>query len=176
MKKFFSSQLLILGGFFAIIIFLKQWFTLAVWPFLVGGIIGIFLPEVDYLIYIYFLRPTDPISLQAKALIKARKFQEAFSLLHQIDNGEHKLTFHSALFYGCFVLFSFLVISSSGSFLGRGLVLGFLVNLDIAQWKAYKNEELNQWFATLNMNLNHKHQALYMSLIIFVTVILGLFF
>jgi hypothetical protein len=68
------------------------------------------------------------------------------------------------------------VISSSGSLFGRGLVLGFLINLNFAQWRAYKNHSLNQWFVSINMTLTDKNQALYMSLIILITVILGVLF
>ena len=58
---------------------------------------------------------------------------KTLDLLAETRYERTKLIFHTIFFQVIFFILSFLVISSSGSIFGRGLVLAFLLHLSIDQ-------------------------------------------
>lgn len=119
--------------FLVLIVLLRQWFSLSYWPFLVGGVLGTILPDVDHLIYVYFVSPQDLTSQRVSYLVDKRDLLRSVSLLYETRTERKNLIFHSTIFQIIFWVLCFLVLTSSGSIFGRGLVLAFSLHLIVDQ-------------------------------------------
>ena len=120
---------------FAILVILfKRWFDISYWPFLVGGILGTLLPDIDHLIYVYFLSPQDLTSQRVSYLLNKRDVGRSLSLLYETRSERKGLIFHSTVFQIIFWVLTFLVVTSSGSIFGWGIVLAFSLHLILDQW------------------------------------------
>ena len=107
----------------------KHWLSLAFWPFWLGGILGLFLPDLDHLVYIFFLGPQELTSQRVVYLIRNRNFRGAVSLLFDTRAERGDLVLHSNFAFVVILIFTFWMLTSSGSLLGVGLVLGMVVHL-----------------------------------------------
>ncbi len=127
------------------------------WPFWVGGIVGNFLPELDHFIYIYFLRPHELTSQRVSYMLGRKEILRSLNLLAGTRSERTKLIFHTAGFQLIFLVLTFLVITSSGSLLGRGLVLAFSLHLLIDQVvDLVETGNLDNWFRELPITLNNE--------------------
>ena len=107
----------------------KHWLSLAFWPFWLGGILGLFLPDLDHLVYIFFLGPQELTSQRVVYLIRNRNFRGAVSLLFDTRAERGDLVLHSNFAFVVILIFTFWMLTSSGSLPGVGLVLGMTVHL-----------------------------------------------
>lgn len=148
--------------FFVFVHLVKRWLSLSYYPFWVGGILGTILPDVDHLLYIYITKPDEPESKKARELIKQKKLKASLMFLLEGRKERRDLIFHTAFFQLIFLILTFLVITSSGSIFGRGLVLGFALHLLIDQLlDILEKGDLNSWFSGLNFQLNKDKTILY---------------
>ncbi len=148
--------------FFVFIHLVKRWFSLSFYPLWLGGILGTILPDIDHLLYIYFTKPDEPESKKARELIKQKKLKAALMLLLEGRRERRDLIFHTAFFQLIFLILTFLVITSSGSIFGRGLVLGFGLHLLVDQLlDILEKGDLSGWFTGLNFQLNKDKTTLY---------------
>lgn len=173
-----KSKLFIhLGFLFAFLVFatvIKQWFSLIYLPFWIGGFLGIFLPDMDHLIYIYFLRPHEVTSQRATRMLTRQEFSGATALLASTSPERKSLIFHSAFFQVVFALFAFFVVSSTGSFLGRGIVLAFMLHLIVDQLiDLLERDTLDGWFMQLRMTLDKEKATFYWFANLILLVIFG---
>ncbi len=90
---------------------------------------GTLLPDLDHILYVYLLRPQEYVSQRFNHMIGQRDLWGSLSLLAETRNERTKLIFHTALFQVIFLVFAFLVVTSSGSVLGRGIVLAVVLHL-----------------------------------------------
>ena len=58
--------------YFVIVAIFKQYFNLASWAFWIGGLIGVILPDIDHVIYVYFVKPTDLSSQRVNYLVNKK--------------------------------------------------------------------------------------------------------
>lgn len=149
--------------FFALITLFRRWFSLSFWPFWVGGLVGTILPDVDHIIYTVFYRPDEGTSRQVNSYLKNRQFKDSLELLAKTQSERTKLIFHTAFFQIIFLVFAFLVVSSSGSLIGKGLVLAFSLHLSIDQYfDLNETGSLKKWFQPpLRFELNKNKATLY---------------
>lgn len=119
--------------FFVLITLTHKYFNLGYWPFWLGGVVGTLLPDVDHLIYIYFLKPQDLTSQRVNYLINKQELVRVLSLLYETREERSGLIFHTRLFQIIFFVLTFWIMSSSGSLFGKGLVLAFSLHLIIDQ-------------------------------------------
>src|SRR5258706_3522351 len=120
-------------SFFIFITLAKSYFSLAFWPFWLGGIFGTVLPDLDHVIYFYFLSPRDLTSQRFNFLIQKHEIKRMLTLLYETRGERRGLIFHSVFFQIIFMILTFWMISSSSSLFGRGLVLAFALHLSIDQ-------------------------------------------
>lgn len=188
MKKEITIHLTALFVVFVLIAIFKKWLSLDFWPFWVGGLIGTFLPDVDHLIYVYFLRPHELTSQRTARMFSNKDYWEMVKLLVETRKERNRLIFHSAFFQVIFVVLAFLIITSSGSVFGIGLVLAFYLHLLTDQFidlvviskesprvrmdnrlkKDFLPEEwgedpnpLENWFKGLKLNLSKEKAVFY---------------
>jgi len=107
----------------------KHWLALTCWPLWLGGALGLFLPDLDHLVYIFFLGPQELTSQRVVYLIRNRNFRGAVSLLFDTRAERGDLVLHSNFAFVVILIFTFWMLTSSGSLLGVGLVLGMVVHL-----------------------------------------------
>lgn len=122
-------KLLLFVVFVILVGLMKGFLGLSYWPFWLGAAIGFIIPDVDHLIYVYFLRPYEMTSQQVRLAFLRRDVYGGFLSLRGITRESGEAVFHTDLFQIVFLVFSFWVLSSSGSMLGRGIVVAFGAHL-----------------------------------------------
>lgn len=172
MKKDLLTHFLFMTAYFLIISVVKDWFRIGVWPFWLGGILGTFLPDADYLIYVYFLRPSSKNSVQAANMISQKEVVKTWDFLTRSKDNKSDLIFHTAFFQLIFAAFTFWIVSSTGSIFALGLALAFALHLLIDQvTDLVELGGINIWFTKLNWTLDSKQEKYY----VFAQVVLLLF-
>lgn len=147
MKKELLIHFLFAIPFFILVTLVKGWLKLAVWPFWVGGVVGTLLPYADHFIYIYFLAPHELSSQRISSYVAQKRIGSAIDLALATTEERSKLIFHRAYFQVIFLVLTFWVMTSSGSLLGKGLVLAFSLHLLVDQLDEYlRVKNLNSWF------------------------------
>lgn len=178
MKKEFLTHLFSTLFFFALITLYRRWFD-SPWylMFWLGGLAGTFLPDLDHLIYTLLTRPKEVTSQRVNQYLSQRQFLPAADLLARTRYERVKTIFHNAPFQVFFLVFAFLVITSSASLFGRGLVLAFILHLLVDQAKDLQTRgSFAHWFEGLNLNLDQTKIAFYWVINFLLLLIFGLFF
>jgi hypothetical protein len=172
MKKEIFIHFSFLISLFVFISVLRDWMSLSYWPFWLGGIIGNFLPDLDHIIYIYFLRPQELTSQRAGYMLGKRDFFGSMNLLARTRSERTKLIFHTALFQIVFVILSFLVVTSSGSLLGRGIVLAFSLHLLIDQAvDLVEIGSLDNWFKDFSLTIEKDKAKIYWVIMLLILLV-----
>lgn len=146
MKKDLTNNLIYFFLFFLLVTIFNKLFSLSYWPFYVGGLIGLFMPNLDHLLYVFVFKPLELTSQRAKLLISEKRYKEVITLLYDTKEERKDLIFHSTNFQLIFTVLTFWVISSSGNLFGRGLVLGFFLSLVLFLLRRFLNKEIKEYF------------------------------
>jgi hypothetical protein len=150
-------------SFFVLISIFKNFLNLSYWPFWVGGLIGVILPDLDHLIYVYFIKPTDLTSQRVNYLVNKRQIWRSIQLLYETRSERRGLVFHTIFFQVIFLVLTFWMMSSSSSPFGRGLVLSFALHISIDQLvDLVEIKNLNNWQKFFPFNLDqNKSKAIW---------------
>ncbi len=163
MKKELFIHFAFWFSFFVLVILLKHYFNWSVLLFVLGGLIGIVLPDLDHLIYAYFVHPQDLSSQRIDYLVKSKDLRRGAELLYETRSERRGLIFHSILFQGLFFIVLFWVLSSSGSLLGRGVALSFALHLAVDQLiDLTEMKSLENWFTNLHFKPDPKQSKNYL--------------
>lgn len=130
-KKEVLNNLIYFFIYFVFVTLFNKLFSFTYWPIYLGGLIGLFMPNLDHILYIFVFKPLELTSQRVKILINEKRYKEALMLLYDTKEERKDLIFHSTNFQLIFAVLTFWVISSSGNLFGRGLVLGFFLSLVI---------------------------------------------
>lgn len=148
--------------FFVLVAVVKHYFDLNLWPFWVGGLVGVILPDIDHLIYVYFIKPTDLTSQRINYLVNKKSLARSVELLYETRSERKGLIFHTIFFQAIFFVLTFWMLSSSGSYFGRGLVLSFILHLSVDQLMDLNDDKsLENWFTNLPFKLDYKQSKKY---------------
>jgi hypothetical protein len=107
----------------------RGWLSVSYWTFWVGGVFGTLIPELDQFLYVYFINPQELSSQRVMLLIKNRDFPGALRLLFETKGERHDLVFHSTTFLVISAILFIWMLTSSGSILGFGIILGLFLDL-----------------------------------------------
>lgn len=163
--------------FFLLISLARRWFEVDFIPFWLGGVLGAILPDIDHLIYVYFLRPHELTSQRAVRMVSQGRILDTFELLASTRSERTHLIFHTAMFQVTFYVFTFLILTSSGSLFGRGLALSFLLHLLVDQYLDFKYlGSISNWMRNLNVNLDRDGTVFYWAAAGLVLVAYGFIF
>ncbi len=174
MKKEILAHFFFLIFFFVLISLFRGYFTLNYAFLWVGGVIGTILPDIDHLVYVYFLKPYELTSQRTQSLLAKKEFLRTFGLLAATRSERKHLIFHTALFQIIFMTLTFLVLTSSGSVLGRGLVLAFALHLLVDQMlDFFQLDNLDNWFYQLNIFPAKEKALFYWLAMIFLFLFFG---
>lgn len=176
MKRKIFIYFSFLISFFIFISLFKGWLKLGFWPFWLGGIVGMILPEIDHLIYVFFSNPQELTSQRVQFACKSRDFKKCFQLLAATTAERTRLIFHSVTFQVIFLILTFWVVTSSGSLFGRGLVLAFSLHLVLDQLnQVLEKGELASWFWQLPLSLDRRQTNFFLAAVIFLVLFFGFF-
>ncbi len=164
-------------AFFVFVAIFRQYFSLSYWLFWLGGILGIFLPDLDHVIYVYFVKPQELTSQRVNYLVNRKELWRSVELLYETRNDRKGLIFHTAFFQVIFFIVTFWFLTSSGSPFGWGLVLSFSLHLivdqivDLNEMKSFDN-----WLKYSPWYLDYKNAMRYWYGAVALLLILGFFF
>ena len=159
MKKELFIHFSFLVSLFIFVSIAREYFTLAFLPFWLGGIIGTLLPDLDHALYVFFLKPEELTSQRVGYMLGKKDFWGSLELLAETRSERTRLIFHTATFELIFVILTFFVLTSSGSLLGRGLVLAFFLHLIVDQGVDLASTgALNNWFKNFPLELTPSRQ------------------
>ncbi|OGM20640.1 hypothetical protein A2955_02985 [Candidatus Woesebacteria bacterium RIFCSPLOWO2_01_FULL_37_19] len=177
MKRDLITHFSYLIAFFILISLFKGWISISYVTFWIGGVIGTILPDLDHLIYIYVTRPNEAASQKAAALITEKKYTKGWDLLIATSTERTNLIFHKASFQLIFLVFTFLIITSASSALGRGIVLAFVLHLvvDMAT-DFFERKNLSNWFDNFPISLDGEQKKWYFFVNILLVLIFGFLF
>ena len=177
MKKRITLHLLFMISFFLLISVLRGWFGAFYLQFWIGGIVGVFLPDIDRLLYVYVVKPEVAGSKQVSDLIGQRKAKESLHALSSMEIDRSQLMFHSARFQLIFLLFTFWVVSSSSSLFGWGLALAFTLHLLVDQAVDYLgSRDLSLWFRDIPFEVDVDQRKLFFWVNLVILMFLGLIY
>lgn len=157
-------------------IVVNRWFDLRYWPVILGVLIGTLLPDIDHLIYSFVLRPEELDSQRVGSLAKQKQFGRMVDVLYQTKAQRHDLIFHSVLFQLIFLALAILVVTSSASAFGGGLVLAVVLHLLIDQLADFRSTgNIANWFSRLPVRLPeqvHQKYLWFQALVLFTLTVL----
>lgn len=163
MKRELALHFLAVIILFVLISIVRGYLAISFWPLWVGVIIGTVLPDIDHLIYVYYLRPYELTSQRVMYETKNRNLLAAWGLIATTRNERTNLILHTVMFQILFLVLSILVVSSSGSLLGKGLVVAFLLHLLVDEVFDYKaNGNLMAWFKNIPIELDKLQLNIYL--------------
>jgi len=142
MRKEIINHLIYYTAFFVFLTVANSLYSLNYWPLYVGGLVGLFMPNIDHLLHVFVLKPQELTSLRVTGLFKNKQIREAIILLYDTREERKELMFHTVLYQLIFAVLTFWVVSSSGNLFGRGLVLAYYLSLVIFNLKKFVNKEL----------------------------------
>ncbi|MFC1711675.1 hypothetical protein ACFLZ1_03765 [Patescibacteria group bacterium] len=187
MKKVITKTLIFVG-FFIITFFLNKAETfklqsaylttsgidLVLW--LLGAVLGSHFLKIDQLIYVYFTRPEQPLSLEVRALISQKKIGPAWDLLDSRSIEQKQLALRSFLFQISWVVLVLFTLTSTASYFGKALVMGIGLKLLLEEWDDFLHAGNISWlFWQIKREVGIKEQRVYLYIMTTVFIILTFF-
>ncbi|MGA3291550.1 MAG: hypothetical protein ABSC49_00165 [Candidatus Microgenomates bacterium] len=160
--------------FFVALSLVRGFLVLDYWPFWLGGLVGVILPDIDHLIYVFFMSPQDLTSQRVNFLLGKKEVGRAIELLYETRSERKGLIFHTIFFQVIFLALTFWLMSSSVSIFGKGLVLSFSLHLLVDQLiDLTELKNLDNWKGIFPVNFNFRQSETYFGVVIFLICIMG---
>jgi hypothetical protein len=160
--------------FFVFVSLAKNFLSISYWPFWVGGLLGVILPDIDHLIYVFFMNPQDLTSQRVSFLLRKKEIKRVVSLLYETREERNGLVLHTFLFQIIFLVLTFLIVTSSDSIFGRGLVLSFSLHLMIDQLIDLVDlKDLRNWGRVLPFELDLLKSKIYLGASFLLICVMG---
>lgn len=162
--------------FFVLISLVKHYLALGYWPFWLGGAVGVFMPDLDHLLYVLFLDPQDITSQRVGFLWGKKEYRRIVELLYETRSERRVLAFHTFFFQIIFLILTFFIMSSSPSLFGKGLVLSFALHLSVDQLVDLTDmKSLGNWTKSLPITLDLKKSKICWLVGVFLIIFMGFF-
>lgn len=176
MRKEILTHIIASFLFSVLVVVAKGWFDLSYWTIFLGAALGTILPDVDHIIYVYFLAPQELTSQRVSYMVSKKDFWGVIKLLVETRNERRELIFHTVFFQLIFLVLTFFVITSTGSVFGRGLVLAFSLHLLLDQAIDLREVgNLENWFYNSAFKIPAPQTKVYLWAVLAVLLIFGLF-
>lgn len=176
MRREFFLHFAFWFSFFVFITLIRQYFDLGYWLFWAGGLLGIFLPDLDHLIYAYFVKPQELTSQRVGYLINKNDIKRTVELLYETRSERKGLIFHTIFFQIIFLILTFWMMSSSGSLFGKGLVLSFALHLSVDQIvDLTETQSFDNWQRDLPFKFNLDKAKIYWLVVLLFVGVFGFF-
>jgi hypothetical protein len=175
-KREVAIHLISLLLFLFFISLARGWINLKFYPFWLGSLIGTVLPDIDHIVYVYFMRPYELTSRRLSLTLQKNQFFRFFELLAVTSSERKDLIFHTVQFQALFLIFTFWTIFSSVSLLGRGIVLGFTFHLLVDQFVDLMTGSFDGWTQKISVTFEKNQAIFYWIAVLLVTILLATFF
>lgn len=142
MRKEIINYLMFWFAYFVLVTIFNSLYSFNYWPLYLGGLVGLFMSNLDHLLHVFVLKPQELTSLRVIALFNNKQIKEAINLLYDTREERRDLMFHTVIYQIVFTVLTFWVVTSSGNLFGRGLVLGYFLSLTIYNLRKFVNKEL----------------------------------
>lgn len=155
---FIQTQLIPWIFYFALISLVRLRFDLSLLSWWAGAIIAAGFMVFERLLHFLWLHPDLEVSQQLKKLVQSRQFPTIFRLLIAKDTQASRLLGLSVLFLASWMVIALFIVSSSASFLAKGLVMGIGLRptlLMLKQWNQ-PNKLSEQLFWQIKRPLSDK--------------------
>ena len=167
-KKDFLSHLLVAGLYALVVTLLGRHFQPEFLLFWFGTMMGAVLLYFDPLVSAYLTSQTTPLYQEIKELVRQRKFGKLLVKELPSHHEEESSILHSALFQVTLTILAFYIVTSSGSLLASGLVMGMVLHLvrdEVEEWK--ETEKLKrQLFWNIHRPISDKELKIYLSVVL----------
>lgn len=107
---------------------------------ILGGLAGTAVLEADHFLYTLYTKPDEAISAEAREFLDNKRYGYFFNSVMAHREERIELSLHSALFAGVIILLTIFTITSTGSFLGAGLVLGLYLRYLLDAYEVYRKD------------------------------------
>jgi len=166
-KKEILHHLAVALCYTAFVTLLGRHFHLKFSFFWLGGLSGTLLLYFDPLISAYLSSSELPLFLEIKQMFAQKKFKEAVLTAFVHHQEQEQLILHSALFQVALTILSFYIVTSGGSLLGSGLVMGMALHLIKGEIENWRNpEKLNKMlFWNIQREVSPREQKIYLGVI-----------
>lgn len=143
--------------------------------FWLGGFLGVFLLDLDHLIYVFLWRPYELNSQRFLKFFKQGQYWSAFSYLVGSHRERRQLLFHTVTFQIVLVILTFWVITSSTDFFSKGVVLALLLHTLADQAFDFRAVgDLRNWFWQFRSVPSKNFQKIYFTGLLLVFLFLSL--
>lgn len=139
-----------------------------------GGVIGWNLLVFDAVAYIYFTHPEGLMAGNSRQILHQKGIWEWLKFLFSVKVND-KPALRSVLFLTAWVVLAFFAVTSTSSFLGKGVVMGLGLHLLLENWQLQiRNPQVlnSRLFWQIKRVISMKEQKYYLYLFSFLFVIL----
>ena len=112
MRKELALHFLTTIILFVLISLLRGYLNILYWPLWIGAFVGSVLPDIDHIIYVYFLRPYELTSQRVMYEAKRGNLISSWNLLSVMRKERTNLILHTVIFQILFLVLSFLTKSA----------------------------------------------------------------
>lgn len=112
--------------------------NLQIFYLFLGLIIGIFLLDIDYLIFWFFIKPNNEESRLIKLAIENKEFKSVIKIIQNSHQTHYNLIFHHYFFQVILTLFSLFIFTSTKNTFASALTLGLNLHLIIDEIIGYR--------------------------------------
>ena len=119
---------------------------------ILGSFLGVFVLDLDYIFYTYFIEPEHFFSKKVAELVHNKDFGGALLYIKHHRKELRNLPLHSALFQVCLIILCFYTLISVQLLFGKILILSTLVQSFFEQAEDYaEDKNLDNWFWVLKV-------------------------
>ena len=122
--NFFQKQLIPWVIYFALISLVRFRLDISLLTWFIGGVLAAVFLVFERLLHFLWLHPELDEASQIKHLVQSRQFASLFRLLISQNVRASRLLGLSVLFLASWIVLALFIVSSSPSFLAKGLVMG----------------------------------------------------
>jgi len=112
--------------------------NLQIFYLFLGLIIGIFLLDIDYLIFWFYIKPNNEESRLIKLAIENKEFKSVIKIIQNSHQTHYNLIFHHYFFQVILTLFSLFIFTSTKNTFTSALTLGLNLHLIIDEIIGYR--------------------------------------
>ena len=139
----------------------------------IGLFLGNFLYHLDHLIYCLIQAPYEFTPQRVKRLLEQKQYRQSLELLMTSEQERKKTIFHSVVFQVGLVVACFLILTSSSSLIGKGMLIGLFLHGLVEQGTALaRKETISDWFWQIKREIPQTTQIIYF---IFLSVVFLVF-
>ena len=185
LRKLLLQRFLITLGWLALMSVLRWRYylsfgyeTLNLIAFVMGGIVGAALIDLDHWLYLLVAHPQHPDTLKLKGMFKERHYREALGYFYETRSSRTRLAFHSALFQPVLYLAAFFILTSTKSHFGAAMIMVMGLHLvweEMRQTLTGQEEYLKKWlFWQIEVNLTNRQVKAFVLAMLFIFIALHL--